>query len=73
MIYLKTGYLLASFCKTWLGNVQLDWRAHRTRTSRQKRWINPMHREDLFRPAGLDLFQELSTLNQQLTRTFLLR
>ena len=38
----------------------------------QKRWMNPRHREDLFRSAGLDLFQELSTLDQQLTRTLLL-
>ena len=35
--------------------------------------MNSMHREDLFRSAGLHLFQELSTLDQQLTRTLLLR
>ena len=37
----------------------------------QKPWMNPMHREATG-SAGLHLFQELSTLDQQLTRTPLL-
>lgn len=37
----------------------------------QKPWMNPMHREATG-SAGLHLFQELSTLDQQLARTPLL-
>jgi hypothetical protein len=51
----------------------LDFAAEEPERLGQKRWINLMHCEDLFRSVGLHLFQELSTLDQQLPRTLLRR
>jgi hypothetical protein len=47
-------------------------RARRYGRSPTNGGMNPLHRE-AGRSAGLHLFQELSTLGQQLTRTLLLR